>query len=134
MKYKFLEHTADIKFRAFGRNLDILFENIALAISEILSRGEKVEQSLKKEINIKSEDYESLLYDFIDELVYFLDTEQFLVSKAKVKIKGNELRATLYGDDALRYKGLENIKAATYSEMYIKNKDKFWEAQIVVDV
>ena len=133
-KFEFLEHTADIKFKAYGRNLNKIFENVALAISEILSRSDEVKGRIVKKFELDGKDNESLLYGFIDELIYLLDADNFIISKAKVNILGNKLRAKIYGDDALRYKGLDHIKAATYSEMYIKKiKDK-WEAQVVVDV
>jgi len=133
-KFEFLEHTADIKFKAYGRNLNKIFENVALAISEILSRSDEVKGRIVKKFELDGKDNESLLYGFIDELIYLLDEDNFIILKAKVNILGNKLRAKIYGDDALRYKGLDHIKAATYSEMYIKKiKDK-WEAQVVVDV
>lgn len=134
-KYEFLGHTSEIKFRAYGKDVEKIFENTALAISEIFSRGDKVGDKFRKEIEISGKETESLLYDFIDELIYLLDAEQFLVSRAKVKITGNELKATIFGDDALKYPGMDSIKAATYSDMYIRqNKDGSWEAQVVVDV
>lgn len=133
-EYKFLEHTADLKFRAYGKTLEKVFENAALAISEILSRGDRVESAVIKDIEIKADDNESMLYDFIDELIYLLDAERFIVSKAKIKIKDGKLNGKIYGDDALKYPNLDSIKAATYAEMYVKKKKDGWEAQIVVDV
>ena len=76
-----------------------------------------------------------MLYSFLDELIYLLDAKNFIVAKVKVKIKNNNLEAEVYGDNASKYKDLDHIKAATYSEMYIKQKkDKTWEAQVVLDV
>lgn len=139
MKYKFLEHTADIKFRAYGKSLNELFENCALAVSDTLSRGGKIKTIKKKKITVKGNDNESLLYNFLEELIYLLDAEDFVVSKAKVKIKeeikGKKLQAEIYGDDTKNYKDLDHIKAATYAEMYIKKrKDGKFEAQVVLDV
>ena len=86
-------------------------------------------------IKIKGKDNEEILYKFIDELIYLLDAKNFIVAKVKVKIKNNNLEAEVYGDNASKYKDLDHIKAATYSEMYIKQKkDKTWEAQVVLDV
>ena len=134
-KFKFLEHTADIKFRAYGESLNEIFENCALAVSNYLSRTKKIKNKNKKIIKLKGEDNESLLYDFLDELIYLLDAKNFVVSKAKVKIKDNSLEAEIFGDSVSNYKDLDYIKAATYSEMYIKRKkDKTWEAQVVLDV
>ena len=81
-------------------------------------------------------DYESLLYNFVDELIYLLDTG-FVVSKAKIELRGFNLKAELYGDDIKKY-NLEGVKAATYAEMHVKKiklkgKD-IWEAQMVLDV
>ena len=42
MKYKFIEHTADIKFQAYGKTINEIFENSILAISSYLSRDSKI--------------------------------------------------------------------------------------------
>jgi len=133
-KYKFLQHTADIKFQTYGKTLNEAFENVALAISNTLSRGEKIPSKKKKTIKAEGHDKESLLYDFIDELLYQLDAENFIVAKAKVSIKGNSLTAELSGDDVSNHPDLDHIKAATYAEMYIKKTKDGYEIQAVVDV
>ncbi len=134
MKYEFLEHTADIKFKAYGKTIDEAFENAVLAISKYLSREEKINSKKGKTITVHGTDLENLLYNFLDEIIYLLDAENFLTAKAEVKILGNNLKATLYGDDSKKYKGLDHIKAATYAEMYVKKNDKGWEIQAVMDV
>lgn len=138
MKYEFLEHTADIKFIVYGKSLKSIFENSVLAIAEFLTKSEKIESVKTKRFKISSRDYEELLYNFIDEIIYFLDAENFISSKAEVKIENKKdkiiLRAILFGDDAKNYKNLDSIKSATYSEMYVKKKMGEWEAQVVVDV
>ena len=134
MKYEFLEHTADVKFRAYGKSLDETFENSILAFSEIVGKGEKIKEVKKKTIFIKGKDRKSLLYNFLDELVYLVE-EGFAVSSGKVSIKGNSLKAELAGDDTSNYDGLEHVKAATYSEMRISKKSsKRWMVQAVLDV
>jgi SHS2 domain-containing protein len=138
MKYEFLEHTADIKFVVYGKSLKAIFENSVLAIAEFISKGEKIESVKTKRFKILGRDYEELLYNFIDEIIYFLDVENFISAKAEVKIdeKGKKivLKAILFGDDAKNYTNLDSIKSATYSEMYVKKKMEKWEAQVVIDV
>jgi SHS2 domain-containing protein len=138
MKYKFLEHTADIKFVVHGKNLKAIFENSVLALSEYISKGEKIEKAVTKRFKIFGRDYEELLYSFIDEIIYLLDAENFVPANAKVKLEKKsdkiELRAIVFGDHAKNYKDLESAKSATYSEMYIKKKFDKWEAQVVVDI
>lgn len=134
MKYKFLEHTADIKFQVYGKTLNEVFENAILAIAEYLSRGQKIKPSKGRIMSVSGTDYESLFYNFMDEIIYLLDAENFITTKAKVTIRGYNLQAELFGDKASNYKDLDHIKAATYAEMYIKKTDNGFEAQAVLDV
>ncbi|RLG11686.1 archease, partial [Candidatus Pacearchaeota archaeon] len=48
-KYKFLEHTADIKFQAFGDSIEEVFKNSALALKEIIVGKIKIKEKIKKE-------------------------------------------------------------------------------------
>jgi len=134
MKYKFLKHTADIKFRSYGKTLNEIFENSVLAVSEYISRGQKIKSAKGKVIEVSGIDYESLFYNFLDELIYLLDAENFITAKAKVTIRGYNLQAELFGDKASNYQDLDHIKAATYAEMYIKKTENGFEAQAVLDV
>lgn len=135
-KFEFLEHTGDMKFRVYGKALGEVFENSALAVSEFLSRGKKIKAKKRKTISLVSSenDLNLLLYKFLDELIFFLDAENFLVSRARVTIKSSHLKAVVFGDRASDYKDLDHIKAATYSEMYVKKTKNGWEAQAVMDV
>ena len=139
-KYEFLDHTADIKFKAFGKTINEVFENAVLAVSSVISDG-KIHSVKGKTINVTGNDQESLLYNFIEEILYLLDAEDFVTCKAVVTIRGNNLKADLYGDKASKYNGLEHVKSPTYAEMHIKkiknnkkNESDYWEIQMVLDV
>jgi len=141
MKYKFLEHTADIKFIVHGKKLKNIFENSVLAISEFVSNGSEIKNMSEKKFKISARDYPELLYSFIDEVIYFIDAENFIPKEAQVYLEEQKkdkiiLKAILFGDKAENYENLSHIKAATYSEMYIKEnkEEKRWEAQAVIDV
>jgi len=132
-KFEFLEHRADIKFRAYGNTLNKLFENVTLAVSSYLGSGVKIEPIKCKTINVSGQDNESLLYGFVDELIYLLEVEKFVVSKAEVTMRGYNLKAEVYGDDSKKYE-IKQIKSPTYAEMYVKKVKDGWEAQMVLDV
>jgi len=133
--FEFLEHTADAKFRAYGKTLEQAFSNAAIAMSSIIYPPKKVKPKIKKEINISGSDYYSLLYNFLEELLFLLDSEEFILSKIEnLKIKDNNLSAVLFGDKASNYNVEGYVKAVTYNEMKIKKtKDKFI-VQVVVDL
>jgi len=133
-KYEFLEHTADIKFKVYGKKLNELFENSVLAVSSILAKGNKIKSLKKKKINIEGKDNENLMYQLVDEIIFLLDAENFIVSKAKLKVSERKIEGEVAGDDSKKYKDLDHIKAATYAEMYVKKTSQGFEAQVVVDV
>jgi SHS2 domain-containing protein len=134
-KFKFLEHTADMKFQAFGKNENELFENSVLALKEVICGKIKVKKKIKKEIEVKGKDWESLLYNFLEEVIFLLDTENFLISKVKIRERiGFRIKATLYGDRVSDYKFTNNVKAVTYNEMFVGQIGKIWECQVVIDV
>ena len=137
-KYKFLEHTADAKFQAYGNNMGEAFSNAALAMFSVITDTKKIKKKIKKEIKVKGTDLKSLLYNFLEELLFLLDTNSFLLNKIeKISIKKMEgkysLNATIAGDKADNYETSGDIKAVTYNEMEIKENDKVM-VQVVLDL
>jgi len=131
MKYEFLEHTADLKFKAYGENLNKVFENAALAFFESITDTSKVKQTTKITINIKAQDNESLLYDFLEELLTLHEADKYLFSKFSIDIKDYELSATLWGEKLKPTHKIRNaIKAVTYNDMIVTNN----MAQVVLDI
>ena len=140
-KFTFLEHTADIKFQAFGKTLNEAFENAALALKEVISGKLKVKVRINKKIKVEGRDNEALLYRFLEQFLYLLDAENFLFSKIKkVKISGGKLEAEILGDLADKYKFTNDVKAITYNQMFVKQEKtkkedgKRFICQVVVDV
>jgi len=135
MKYQFLEHTADIKFQAFGENMDEVFKNSALALKETICGKKKIKEAKKKIVKVIGKDLESLLYNFLEEILYLLDADNFIISKVKnLKISEFELKAVLVGDNIKNYKFTNKVKAVTYNEMFINEKKGNWISQVVLDV
>ena len=136
-KFEFLEHTADVKIRTRGSSREEIFENFVLAVSEYLSRGKKIKKTRKIVRSVQGNDREDLLYNFLDEIIYLLDAENFVVSEAEVFFEDSEfkmLKAVFHGDDAEKHSDLDHVKAATYSEMHFRETSDGWEAQAVLDV
>jgi len=105
-----------------------------LALKETITRDGKINSEEEKEIEIEGEDKESLLYNFLEEFLFLLDSEDFILSDIKeIKIEGNKLKAKVFGDKASNYNFSNDVKAITYSEMEVKEK-KQWVCQVVLDV
>jgi len=134
-KFKFLEHIADVKFQAFGKNINELFENSGLAFKESVCGKMRVKEKEKKKIAVKGRDYESLLYKFLEEILYLLEAKKFLIAKVEnIKIKGFRLTAIVSGDKMQNYKFTNPVKAVTYNEMFVKHEKGKWISQVVLDV
>jgi|TARA_Y100000310_G_scaffold344913_1_gene460487 SHS2 domain-containing protein len=139
MKYKFLEHTADIKFQAFGKSIEEVFENSAWAMFNAMYDGKVKSSSISKKlkINVKGKDFESLMYNFLEEFLVLLDSEGFFLSKIeKIKIdkKKFTLNVEVSGNNSENYEISQHIKAVTYNDMFIHKEGKKWIAQVVIDV
>ncbi|MEA2069667.1 MAG: archease, partial [Asgard group archaeon] len=81
MSFEYLEHTADVTIKAEGSDLKEAFEQAALGFYGVLTDLDKISQKKKKELTVQAEDKESLLYDWIDELIFLFDTELFISNK-----------------------------------------------------
>ena len=137
--YEFLEHTADEKFRAYGKDLEEAFANAALATSAIMTDIKLVKSTITKNIQVEAKNKNTLLYEFLEELIFLVDTEAFLLSKVEsLTIKEEnqtfKLEATVKGDTADAYEIITHIKAVTYSDMFIKEKENLVTIQVVHDI
>ncbi len=132
-KFEYLKHTADIQFLAYGKTIDEAFENAAYAMFNSMS-DDKIKEVNKKKFKVKGNDYCGLLYNFLEEFLVLLDTDNFFLSKVKVKIKGFELEAEIVGDSVKNYETNIDVKAVTYNQMFVKKEKNIWVVQVVIDV
>lgn len=129
MSFEYLDHTADVIIRAKGKNLEEAFEQAALAFYNVISDTSLVKTELTKEVTITSEDRESLLFDWIDQLIFYFDTEYLICNQIKVNSiteveNGFKLVAKISGEefDIERHPQKTEVKAMTYSFMEISEK------------
>ena len=126
-KYKFLENVAiaDIAYEAYGKDLNEVFENAAMAIFELSAEIKTIDAKKKIEFKLENEKIDNLLYDFLSEILFLKDSKYMVFRNAKVEIKENkhfELKAFLEGDTINPEKQqLENdIKAVTMHMFELK--------------
>ncbi len=145
-KYRFLEDVAiaDIAYEAYGKDLNELFENAALAIFELSANLKTIDANKKLEFGLENEKIENLLYDFLSEILFLKDSKYMVFKKVKAEIKENEmkenknfkLKAFLEGDTINPDKQqLENdIKAVTMHMFEVKKEKDGYKATVVVDI
>jgi SHS2 domain-containing protein len=136
------EHTSDVLIRARGRTLEEAFEWAAIGAYEVITNTEKVRPRVRVEVKVSGIDEYNLLYNFIEELLYHTDVEGIVFSRLirvcridKVD-DGVELLAYAWGEkfDPEIHEHRTIIKAMTYAQMEIKEKDGCWEVVFVPDI
>lgn len=134
-KFDILEHTADGKFRAYGKNLEEQFGNAVLAMFSFIFNLDDVKAKIKKKVHVKGKDEKALLYNWLEEFLVLLDLDAFIPCKIEdVKIKktadGFEIKGIVLGDTVGEHQHIGSVKAMTYAEMEITPK----YVQVVVDL
>ena len=130
--------TADVAFTAYGRSLDELFANAALAMFEVMIDTKGVKPEIKKSVEVKGNDLKSLMFNWLNELLVFVDGEGIAFSKFAVKVDGKKfkLSAKCAGEkiDAKRHELRTEVKATTYHKLEVKKVKDGWRAQIILDI
>src|SRR3989344_6139925 len=117
MVYKFISHTADVEFKAKSKSLEGLFKSCALATLFAIKSNLKVKEEFLKNVKIKDKNNETILYRFLEELVFLHDARDFITSKVKkLIIKDGVLNATLAGDKSSKYYFINEVKAITFNK------------------
>lgn len=139
MVYNFLDHTADVKFIAEAETIENVFIDSAKALQEAICGKITILEQETKVIEIQGTNLENLLYKFLEEFLIIFDSEDFLlsnVSNLEIDQQNFKIKATITGDKGEHYKFTNDVKAITYSEMFVKfnEEKKVWQTQVVLDV
>jgi SHS2 domain-containing protein len=143
--FEYLEHTADVKFRARGRSLEVAFENAALAMLGAMVDPSTVKLEETWTVEMESECLEDLLYQWLSEILYLFEVELAVFSKFEVALEeaedGWRLSGRIGGErvDPKRHFFETEVKAVTLHQFEIKKEageggDEIWTAQVVLDV
>ncbi|MHA1336962.1 MAG: archease [Promethearchaeota archaeon] len=140
--FEFLDHTADVQAKSWGKNFEEATAQMALALSATISPNLKlIEPKIEKIIEISAEDKESLLFDFLSELLFIFDVEQIVFSDVKIVNFKKEnasyyLKAILKGErfNLNKHEYGTEIKAITYSFMEINESDDKVEIIMIFDI
>ncbi len=132
MAYKFLEEigTADIAFEATGHDLPELFSDAADATMKRETRH----------IELSNDQIDMLLFDFLQELIYFKDAERLLLRARDVRIEERDKRYFLTAEaagevlDAARHHQRADVKAVTLHNFYVEKADDAWKARVLLDI
>ena len=135
--FEILEHPADIGFRAFGATLPELFSEAAMAMLAIAGDPEAAQPRESYLLAVQSGDRESLLFDWLSEVLYWFDGKRIAFREFEVtKFSDTSLEATAAGEprDAERHRARLIVKAVTYHQLKIEQREGLWVAEVFLDI
>jgi SHS2 domain-containing protein len=138
--FEYLEHTADIKFRAFGKIPEEMLANAAAALFKAMVDPATIEVKETWTVELEASNLEQLAYDWLCEMVFLFETESAVFATFGVMLQQNEsgswsLNGKIGGEriDLKRHAFENEVKAITLHEFQVKKND-VWCLQVVLDV
>jgi SHS2 domain-containing protein len=143
MPYEFLEEiaTADIAFKAWGKDLPETFSAAADATLKVMVENLRaIKPQDKRELRLKNDALDMLLFDFLQELIYYKDSEKLLLRVKEIDIREEDqhhvLNAVVQGEklDPRRHHQRVDVKAVTLHRFQLEKKEDGWEAVVILDI
>jgi len=135
--YELLEHPADIGFRAFGGTLAELFANAALALVAIGTDPDEVQPAERYELSAEGSDRESLLVNWLSEVLYWFDGRRIAFREFHVELaEPAAVRATALGEprDPARHHTRLIVKAVTWHQLRVVQTEDGWICEVYLDI
>lgn len=143
MPYHYLEEigTADIAFEASGRDLPELFTAAADATMNVMIDNlNAIEPRETRQVELSNDNVDMLLFDFLQELIYFKDAKRLLLRAREMQIdqkdEGYFLKAKVAGErlDNARHQQRADVKAVTLHGFSVEKDDDGWKAKVLLDI
>jgi len=134
--FEIVNHTADVGIAAYGVDMKQAFTNAAKGLFSLITELDDIEEVLHRDIEVTATDKESLLVEWLNELIYLFDTENIIFKRFDVtELNNTRLKARSYGEkvDRSRHKLKTGVKAATYHMLKI-NKGDGCKVQVLFDI
>ncbi|UFS69053.1 archease [Geomonas sp. RF6] len=143
MSFKYLGDiaVADIAFEATGATIEELFSSAAQATMQVMV-GElgSIREAETMQVEMEQQSAEMLLFDFLNELLFYKDARRLLLLPSEIKISqsGDHLlmRGELRGEtlDGERHRMETDVKAVTLHRFSVTQTPEGWKATVVLDV
>ena len=133
-RYEILEHTGDVKIKAFGATKEELFGNAMRGMMAVLNPKSEARNPKRREVKVESSDINALLVDFLSEVNYLRQVHREAYEKVRFdKFSDTTIEGALKGFQVEEFG--EDIKAVTFHALDIhQNPQGLWETDIVFDV
>ena len=134
-RFQLIEHTADTGLIAYGYSLAEAFANAAYGLFSIIAELRKVREVESRPVAVSAEDAESLLFEWLNNLIYVFDVEYLLCKRFDItEFTQHNLKAICWGEryDPSRHRLKMGVKSATYHMLKVDGEKN--RVQVIFDV
>ncbi len=135
--FEILEHTADIGFSARGDTLEELFQEAAAALVSVILDLDRIEPRVQYPLAASGDDRESLLVNFLSEVLYSVDGERIALRQFRIEtLDETRIAARAFGEpiDPARHHSKLIVKGVTYHQLRIWRDAEGWAAEVFLDI
>jgi len=143
MPYRYLDDiaTADVAFEAWGGTREEMFAAAADATMNVMVADlDTITIRTKRTIELQDDDIELLLFQFLQEFLFYKDAEQLLLRTEKLEIAVSEgkfhLRAEAVGEtlDPGKHDLVVDVKVVTMHRFSVAESNDRYLASVILDI
>ena len=134
--FEIVNHTADVGIIAHGADIKQAFANAAKGLFSLITELDNVQEVLHRDIEVTATDKESLLVEWLNELIYLFDVENIVFKRFDItELSDTQLKARSYGEkvDSSKHILKTGVKAATYHMLKV-DKANGCKVQVLFDI
>lgn len=145
MGFEIIDISGDVGIRAYGSKLEEVFIDAAKGLYSLITDPGCIKKEKTLDFEIRSNDIESLLVNFLNEIIFHFDTYGFVGSEVHIESNIKDLdtsdrdlwlRAVIRGEDfdPERHEKRLLIKAATYHNLRFYKDNNMWNVNVIFDI
>ena len=144
--YETFEHTADLGLRVQATSLNELFAEAGSGMTSLIVEDPtSVSPNQNRSLKLTAPNLDYLYFDWLNELLYLYESEDYLCAQFQVEIHSNleqdensiwNLVAKMSGErvDGNKHELSHEVKAITYHQLFVKEVEGGWLAEVIVDI
>ncbi|PIE34948.1 protein archease [candidate division KSB3 bacterium] len=135
--YHEIEHTADVGVDVYGSSFEELLQHAGYALFDTIVDASTIQPAIERTVRISGTDEESLLMNWLRELLYLFSVEQEVYTEFVIQSShAFQVTAVLKGEalDCERHRFETELKAVTYHQFSVVKEGEQWKARVIFDV
>lgn len=135
--YLLLDHTADLGIEISGDDPEDLFKRAGKAFLHLIFGDICIQGTDIMEISLSGDDLPDLMVRWLTEILYILEGEHLVTTDIHIDLLSPttiKARLGVTPFDPLKHEIQREIKAITYHQIEVTQKDLAWKARVIFDL